>query len=82
MNNLNLFEALQILAKNYGMKAIKDNGCQIKWISQTLDNPPKDKIKQLVFVTAYGETNPNILTDILIEQQNYDCWSIVEDAST
>jgi hypothetical protein len=81
MNNLNLFEVLQILAKNKDMKAVKANGCQIVWQDKVIDNSehkvPNEKIRQLVFINLTNHVHVNILTDIMIEQQNYNMWSIV-----
>ncbi|ASA22718.1 hypothetical protein [Paenibacillus donghaensis] len=83
MENLNLFEVLQILAKNYKMKAVKSNGCEIAWKDQVIDNSaykaPNTEYKQLVFVSLTGHESTNILTDNMIEQQNINVWKIVED---
>lgn len=83
MENLNLFEVLQILAKNDKLKAVKPNGCSIVWKIKVIDNSeyksPSTKYKQLVFINLTGHENTNILTDMMIEQQNSNVWKIVED---
>jgi hypothetical protein len=83
MENLNLFEAVQILAKNGNMKAVKPNGCKIVWRDKVIDgskyHAPDTEFRQLVFVNLTGYENENILTDLMIAQQNENFWSIVLD---
>jgi len=72
--NLNLLEVIQILWKNQEMKAVSDKG-EIKWISTTLDNQSKDKVKDLLYININGFKH-HILRDVVFESLNCDMWAI------
>ena len=78
---LDLFEVIQVLYKealynNQNKRAISNKG-EIKWIEKTLDNPSKDKVKDLVYINVNGFEH-NIMRDIVLESLNCKIWAIVE----
>ena len=73
---LDIFEVIQELYKDQSKKAISKKG-EIKWIERTLDNPSKDKVKDLVYINVNGFEH-NIMRDIVLESLNCKIWVIVE----
>jgi len=71
-----VFEVIQELYKDQSKRAISKKG-EIKWIKRTLDNPPKDKVKDLVYINVNGFEH-NIMRDIVLELLNCKIWTIVE----
>jgi len=69
-----IFEVIQELYKDQSKKA-KSNKGEIKWIERTLDNPSKDKVKDLVYINANGFEH-NIMRDIVLESLNCKIWTI------
>jgi len=73
---LDVFEVIQKLYKDQNKRAISKKG-EIKWIERTLDNIPKDRSKDLVYINVNGFEH-NIMRDIILESLNCKIWSIVE----
>jgi len=71
-----IFEVIQVLYKDQSKKAVSNKG-EIKWIERRLDNPSKDKIKDLVYINVNGFEH-NIMRDIVLESLNCKMWTIVE----
>jgi len=71
-----IFEVIQELYKEALYNHQNKKG-EIKWLERTLDNIPKDKVKDLVYINVNGFEH-NILRDIVLESLNCKIWSIVE----